>query len=201
MPVASNDSVLAGKNLPTTINVLANDTDSDGTLVPSTVTVVDAPSHGSASVNPSTGVVTYTPTLNYVGADSFTYTVRDNNNNVSGKATVSINVGKLTLTSADEAFVGDLNAIGPVEVDGAGGADYLSGSNNPATAGADIFYGGDGNDVLFGGPGNDRLEGDSGDDILRSGSGNDTLIGGMATTRTAFASSATPRAPRSTAVR
>jgi hypothetical protein len=33
-PVASNDSVLAGKNLPTTINVLANDTDSDGTLVP-----------------------------------------------------------------------------------------------------------------------------------------------------------------------
>ena len=178
VPVASNDSVLAGKNLPTTINVLANDTNSDGTLVPSAVTVVDAPSHGSASVNTTTGVVTYTPTKNYVGPDSFTYTVRDNNNNVSGTATVSINVGKLTLTSADEAFVGDLNAIGAVEVDGAGGADYLSGSNNPATAGADIFYGGNGNDVLFGGPGNDRLEGNAGDDILRSGSGNDTMIGG-----------------------
>jgi hypothetical protein len=178
VPVASNDSVLAGKNLPTTINVLANDTDSDGTLVPSTVTVVDAPSHGSASVNPTTGAITYTPTKDYAGADSFTYTVRDNNNNVSGKATVSITVGRLTLTSADEAFVGDLNAIGAVEVDGAGGADYLSGSNNPATAGADIFFGGAGNDVLFGGPGNDRLEGNAGDDILRSGSGNDTMIGG-----------------------
>ena len=119
-PVASNDSGSAGKNIRTMINVLANDTDSYGTLVPSAVTVVGAPAHGSATINIATGKVTDTPTMNYVGADSFTYTVRDNNNNVSGKATVSINVGRLTLTSADEAFVGDLNAIGAVEVDGAG---------------------------------------------------------------------------------
>ncbi len=67
---------------------------------------------------------------------------------------------------------------GPVEIDGGAGADYLSGSSNPATAGADTFYGGEGNDVIFGAGGNDHLEGNAGDDILRSGSGNDTLIGG-----------------------
>ena len=143
------------------------------------MTVVDGPDHGTFSVNATTGVITYTPTKDYVGPDSFTYTVKDNTGAVSSEATVTIDVAsKLTLTSADEAFVADLLAIGPVEVDGGAGDDYLGGSSNPSTAGADIFYGGEGNDVIFGATGDDRLEGGADNDILRSGSGNDTLIGG-----------------------
>ncbi|MBR1123495.1 FG-GAP repeat protein [Bradyrhizobium lablabi] len=181
-PVAANDSATAGKNIRATINVLANDTDSDGTIDPTTVAVGTGPAHGSVSVNATTGVITYTPTVGYVGADSFTYTVKDNDGLISNEVTVNINVAaKLTLTSADEAFVADAVAVGPVEVDGGAGADYLSGSSNPMTAGADSFYGGEGNDVIFGAGGNDYIEGNAGDDILRSGSGNDTLIGGAGT--------------------
>lgn len=176
-PVASDDSATTGKNIKATIDVLANDTDSDGTLDNGTITIVDTPDHGTATI--SDGKIVYTPTKGYVGTDSFTYTVKDNDGNVSNEAIVNVDVaGKLTLTSANEAFVADAVGIGPVEVDGGAGDDYLAGSSNPATAGDDIFYGGEGNDIIFGAGGNDHLEGNAGDDILRSGGGNDTLIGG-----------------------
>ena len=181
-PNANDDGASTGKNIKTTIDVLANDTDSDGTLDATTVTMVDGPDHGSLSINATTGKITYTPTKDYVGSDSFTYTVKDDDGTVSGEATVTIGVAsKLTLTSANEAFAADAVATGPVEVDGGGGDDYLSGSSNPATAGADRFYGGEGNDIIFGAGGDDYLEGNSGDDYLRSGSGNDMLVGGAGT--------------------
>ncbi len=101
------------KNIKSTIDVLANDSDADGTLDASTVTVVDGPDHGTYAINATTGVITYTPTKDYVGTDSFTYTVKDNDGNVSGQATVNIDVAaKLTLTSADESFAADAVAIG-----------------------------------------------------------------------------------------
>ncbi|MFC1505086.1 Ig-like domain-containing protein, partial [Thermodesulfobacteriota bacterium] len=75
-------------------NALTNDTDVDGTIDPTTVQIVSDVSHGATSVNPTTGEVTYTPAANYNGADSFTYTVRDDDNDVSNTATVSINVGE-----------------------------------------------------------------------------------------------------------
>jgi Ca2+-binding RTX toxin-like protein len=178
-PTVSDDTVSAGKNIRTTIDVLANDTDTDGTVDPTTVVVVDGPDHGTLSINATTGKVTYTPTKNYVGADTFTYTVKDNEGNVSDAATVTLDVAsKITLTSANEAFAADAVAIAPVEVDGGAGDDYLSGSSNPSTAGADKFYGGDGNDIIFGAGGDDYIEGNAGQDYLRSGSGIDTLVGG-----------------------
>jgi hypothetical protein len=71
-------------------NLRSNDTDIDGTgetLVHNTWT------------QPTNGVVTqtgtslnYAPTLNYCGADSFTYTIRDQNNAVSNTGTVTITV-------------------------------------------------------------------------------------------------------------
>ncbi|MGV3633835.1 MAG: beta strand repeat-containing protein [Pseudorhodoplanes sp.] len=178
-PVVSDDSLLASKNIKATIDVLANDLDVDGTLDTAGITIVDGPDHGSVSVDAVTGIITYTPTKDYVGADSFTYTVKDDDGTVSDEATVSIDVaGKLTLTGANEAFVADAVGIGPVSVDDGAGDDYLSGSSNPSTAGGDSFYGGDGNDIIFRATGDDYLDGGAGDDILRSGSGNDTLVGG-----------------------
>ena len=90
-PVAVDDHVQTFRNVPITINVLANDHDDDGTLVPGSVTIVDKPRNGTATVN-SDGTVLYRPRTSFVGNDSFTYTVRDNDGVVSNKATVSVGV-------------------------------------------------------------------------------------------------------------
>ena len=54
--------------------VLANDTDVDGN--PLTAALVTGPAHGTLALN-ANGSFTYTPTANYNGADSFTYTASD----------------------------------------------------------------------------------------------------------------------------
>ena len=78
--------------------ILANDSDPDGTILPSSVTIVTQPTHGSVTVNPSTGAVTYSPDCEYAGADTFSYTVRDNEGQTSNVATVSI-----SLTEVEDA--------------------------------------------------------------------------------------------------
>ncbi|TFH00591.1 MAG: tandem-95 repeat protein, partial [Calditrichales bacterium] len=92
-PVAIDDNANTNEDTEVIIDVLVNDTDVDGTLVPASVTVVGNPGHGSTSVNPATGAVTYTPAAAWSGADSFTYTVRDNQGGVSAAATVNVDVG------------------------------------------------------------------------------------------------------------
>ncbi len=92
-PVALGDSARTTKNTPVVISLLANDTDSDGTLNPASVTVIIKPTNGALSVNPATGSATYTPNVNFLGSDSFTYTVKDNLGAVSNVGRVSINVG------------------------------------------------------------------------------------------------------------
>ncbi len=70
-----------------TIGVLANDTDPDAD--PLTITAVTQSSHGSVSNN---GIsVSYTPNANFVGSDTFTYTVDDGHAHTD-TATVTISV-------------------------------------------------------------------------------------------------------------
>jgi len=99
-PGAKNDHADTRKNTAVVINVLANDTAKSGILDPATVTVVTPPAHGTTSVNTVTGEVTYTPNLDFVGKDSFKYTVNDSFGQVSNVATVSITVEVLTVTKA-----------------------------------------------------------------------------------------------------
>ena len=99
-PGAKNDHADTRKNTAVVINVLANDTAKSGILDPATVTVVTPPAHGTTSVNTVTGEVTYTPNLDFVGKDSFKYTVNDSFGQVSNVATVSITVEILTVTKA-----------------------------------------------------------------------------------------------------
>ena len=75
-PVAVDDAATTAEDTAVTINVLANDSDPDGALVPGTVTIAGQPANGSVVVN-ADGTVTYTPDANYNGADSFSYTVTD----------------------------------------------------------------------------------------------------------------------------
>ena len=57
------------------------------------VSIKTSPINGTiTNQNFATGEVTYTPNLNYTGADSFTYTIKDDSSSESNIATVSINV-------------------------------------------------------------------------------------------------------------
>ena len=60
------------------------------TASPLTASLVGLPSHGSVSVN-SDGSFTYTPAVNYLGSDAFTYEASDGTSN-SNPATVTITV-------------------------------------------------------------------------------------------------------------
>ena len=73
-PVVNDDSANTDEDTPVDIDVVGNDVDSDGVI------------------DPTTGVVTYTPDIGYVGSDSFTYTVQDDDGAVSNEATVLITV-------------------------------------------------------------------------------------------------------------
>ena len=92
-PAAVNDSATTPKGVAVTIAVLANDTDADGDAL--TITISGQPGHGTAMIN--NGQVVYTPSADFAGADSFTYTVADGKGGVSNVATVSVTVTNSSL--------------------------------------------------------------------------------------------------------
>jgi hypothetical protein len=96
-PVANNDSgFVAIENTTLTINasqLLANDTDPNGLAL--SISGVSNPVNGTVSYNAQTQVVTFTPTANYTGAASFTYTIADATNQTAS-ATVSLTVDTAT---------------------------------------------------------------------------------------------------------
>jgi len=94
-PVAVNDAANTSEEVAVVIDVLSNDSDSDGVLVPSSVLVTSGPGNGSTGVNTTTGAVTYTPTAQYNGIDTFTYTVEDDSGSVSNAATVTVTVSSV----------------------------------------------------------------------------------------------------------
>ncbi len=71
--VAQNDRALTEKNLPVIIPVLNNDWDPNNDVL--SLVDVGVPLSGMANLVYNT--VVYTPTLDFVGTDTFTYTVSD----------------------------------------------------------------------------------------------------------------------------
>jgi hypothetical protein len=107
-PVAVNDGGTAFTTTVSTdltvatLGVLANDTDVDSPSAPGTlrtVTVTVGPAHGSVVLN-ANGSLTYTPVKNYIGTDTFSYTVNDGTWRNTGIAmsAVSANAGVVTIT-------------------------------------------------------------------------------------------------------
>jgi hypothetical protein len=82
---AINDSYSIVKNTVLSGNVLSNDIGPSISVISNT-----NPSHGAVTVN-ANGTFTYTPTSNYMGDDSFTYTIEDSNG-YSDTGTVSITI-------------------------------------------------------------------------------------------------------------
>ena len=103
----------------TTPDITANDSDvEDGAIDPTTASVVAGPANGSV-VNNGDGTFTYTPTLDWFGTDTFTYTVHDSGLLLSNTATVTVVVAAVNDPPdavADSLTVDQSNAATTVDV-------------------------------------------------------------------------------------
>jgi hypothetical protein len=100
-PIATNDSAsMAEDSGANAINVLANDNDGPDVGETLTVTSVTQGASGSVAITGGGTGVSYTPSLNFFGADSFTYTIGDGN---GGSATATVSV---TVTPVNDAPAG-----------------------------------------------------------------------------------------------
>ncbi|OIQ19261.1 MAG: hypothetical protein BM557_06040 [Flavobacterium sp. MedPE-SWcel] len=90
---AVDDNFNANLNATTVLDILDNDNEGGAAI---NSVVLGAPSNGSVVLNGG-NTVSYTPTTNYVGADSFTYTIA-NGVDPNDTATVNITVAAVTPT-------------------------------------------------------------------------------------------------------
>ncbi|WP_103103015.1 retention module-containing protein, partial [Pseudomonas sp. LFM046] len=112
---AKDDAVTVAEDQSLTTNVLANDTFGAGAQV----TSVGTATHGTVTLN-ADGTVTYTPSANYNGPDSYTYTVTTAAGNQES-ATVNI-----TVTPVNDAPV----AVADTATVNEGGSVNISVANN-----------------------------------------------------------------------
>ena len=119
-PVASNFTVKVPSSSPTTIHVLTHVT-STFPLTGGTLQVVKLPTHGSATVLRS-HVVQYTPGTigNEVRHDSFTFNVKDIDNQLSNTATVGITIYPVPVITSISRTGGPLAGGTQVTITGTG---------------------------------------------------------------------------------
>jgi hypothetical protein len=89
-PVALDDAFEMNEDTQLMNNLLGNDFDSDGGTISLQTTPVSGPAHGAVALA-ANGDFTYTPALNYFGADTFVYSIIDNDGNTA-QALVLIDV-------------------------------------------------------------------------------------------------------------
>ena len=115
LPIAADQSLSTNEDTALVGTLTATDVDGD-TL---SYTQLVGPAHGTLSITAGTGAFTYTPTANYNGPDSFTFTVSDGHSGTdTGLISITVNsvndlpvAGDQTLsTPEDTALVGTLTA-------------------------------------------------------------------------------------------
>ncbi len=111
-PVAADDSAATDEDVAVVVDVLANDSDVDTPIL--FVAAVGQAANGLTSINPDFSV-TYTPTADFNGADTFTYTVADGDGG-SDTASVTITVNPVNDDPAaqDDLFVAPENSVNNV---------------------------------------------------------------------------------------
>ncbi|MFW6171670.1 MAG: tandem-95 repeat protein, partial [Planctomycetota bacterium] len=106
----SDDHVL--EDTPATIDALENDTPGPAGYESEAIflhQVMSGPSHGTVDISADEQEFTYTPSANYFGPDSFTYTIRDDFDEVSEEATVSLVVANVNdAPTADDSQFTDI---------------------------------------------------------------------------------------------
>ncbi|MGK7904275.1 MAG: Ig-like domain-containing protein, partial [Hormoscilla sp.] len=98
-PVAVNDFAIATAGTTATINVLDNDSDPDGDRI--SVTEFTATTLLGGTVSGTDDVLTYTPAADFLGTDSFTYTINDSLGGTD-TATVTVTVGNELLNAVND---------------------------------------------------------------------------------------------------
>lgn len=123
-PTAVDDVAATSKGVAVSIPVLANDFD-DGLPAPLTIASVGQPKAGIAVTN--AGQVVYSPNSNFLGEDSFTYTITDGQS--TSLATVQV---KVTFSDGDYWFpFNQTSGLTTDEAGGGGVATLFGFSNNP----------------------------------------------------------------------
>jgi hypothetical protein len=112
VPVAVDDTMDPSANMQATVNVLQNDTSPINDAL--SVTNHTDPSHGALTID-AAGNAAYTPSTNYVGTDSFTYTVSDQHGG-SSVGNVNITVHDLPPVAVDDNLTTPMNVQGSVNV-------------------------------------------------------------------------------------
>ena len=175
-PVAQDDQVSTGLDIPLTIDVLANDHDPDGDGL--TLSGFTQPTNGSVTQN-TDGTLLYTPDSGFSGSDSLTYTITDGSHTTSANVDIQVSatVDPIVLFGTGSGDNIDVSGEGqPYEIHALGGNDTVVG-----TAFDDVIEGGRGHDTLFGGDGNDTflvLGTNQGEDRIDGGAGYDVILGG-----------------------
>jgi hypothetical protein len=106
-PVANDDEATLDEDTSIVIELLENDTDVEGKLDLTSVAISTEPSNGEVSIDEVTGDASYTPSPNFSGQDTFTYTVSDEDGQTSEIATVTITINELNdgpMAADDNAF-------------------------------------------------------------------------------------------------
>ncbi len=112
-PVAGDDMTSTPVNTPVDVIVSINDQDPDGFLTIGTEEIVDPPLHGMAA-RQSFGVFRYTPDTDFIGTDTFTYRIADDQNAFSNTALVTIDV--FDPPNIDPVAANDRFVVSPDEV-------------------------------------------------------------------------------------
>lgn len=144
LPTAENQTINTCVNQPVSGNVTAT-----GGTPQYTFTLGTGPTNGTLTspIDPNTGAFTYTPNLNFVGTDSFTFIVTDSNGCISDPAgTITINVNPVPVSSST-AINGCINTnltgtLVPLVTGGTGALSFSGPSSQPSCGG--VFVQSDG---------------------------------------------------------
>jgi serralysin len=167
-----------------TVAVLANDSDVDGDAL--LVSGVTQPANGTVTINAGSGTLLYTPKNNWIGSETFSYSVADGK---GGTATATVTVTVASSIVGNDAANTLTGTMGKDDIDARGGNDVVD-----ARGGDDYVSGGDGDDDITGGAGADVLFGDAGNDeffVTGSDLNGDAIDGGIGTDTLVFTGNVT----------
>lgn len=195
-PIAQDDMIDAKVNATTTANVLdynnnGADYDIEGDALSVDAETITSAQGGTVVIS-ANGNFDYTPATDYVGDDSFTYTLRDAGGLIN-TGTVNLLVSTLVATSATESFIGHVgedtvdysnsdvgvvvNLATNAAANGYAANDTFSSIENIIGSDySDYIVGDAANNELYGGAGDDWLEGGLGDDSYYFTSGADVIV-------------------------
>lgn len=91
-PVAVSDAQDGYQDWALNVDVLANDYDIDGVLEGGTLTITGQPSNGTAWADAALGGISYLGDPGFVGTETVTYTVKDDDRDVSNEAILTLTI-------------------------------------------------------------------------------------------------------------